>query len=68
MIPNFDRGLTAFIVGDPTMRLTPDATSNEWATNVKLVEDNDDGLTSRDEYLGVFYPQDLQVTTQETMW
>ena len=31
---------------------------NEWATNVRLaVEDNDDGLTSRDEYLGVFYPQ-----------
>ena len=55
---NFDRGLTAFILGDSPMRLTPDATSlNEWATNVKLaVEDNDDGLTSRDEYLGVFYP------------
>lgn len=55
---NFDRGLTAFIVGDSPMRLTPDATSlNEWATNVnRAVEDNDDGLVSRDEYLGVFYP------------
>ena len=55
---NFDRGLTAFIVGDSPMRLTPDATSlNEWATNVNtVVEDNDDGLVSRDEYLGVFYP------------
>ena len=55
---NFDRGLTAFILGDSPMRLTPDATSlNEWATNVNLaVEDNDDGLVSRDEYLGVFYP------------
>ena len=55
---NYDRGLTAFIVGDSPMRLTPDATSlNEWATNVNLaVEDNDDGLVSRDEYLGVFYP------------
>ena len=55
---NFDRGLTAFIVGDSPMRLTPDATSlNEWATNVNAaVEDNDDGLVSRDEYLGVFYP------------
>lgn len=55
---NFDRGLTAFIVGDSPMRLTPDATSiNEWATNVNLaVEDNDLGLVSRDEYLGVFYP------------
>ena len=55
---NFDRGLTAFIVGDSPMRLTPDATSiNNWATNVnRAVEDNDDGLVSRDEYLGVFYP------------
>ena len=55
---NFDRGLTAFILGDSPMRLTPDATSlNEWATNVNsVVEDNDDGLISRDEYLGVFYP------------
>jgi len=55
---NFDRGLTAFILGDSPMRLTPDATSlNEWATNVnQAVEDNDDGLVSRDEYLGVFYP------------
>ena len=55
---NYDRGLTAFVVGDSPMRLTPDATSlNEWATNVALaVEDNDRGLVSRDEYLGVYYP------------
>jgi hypothetical protein len=55
---NFDRGLSAFIVGDSPARLTPDATSlNEWGQNVRLaVEDNDDGLVSRDEYLGVFYP------------
>ena len=55
---NYDRGLTAFIVGDSPMTLTPDATSiNEWATNVNLaVEDNDLGLVSRDEYLGMFYP------------
>ena len=55
---NYDRGLTAFIVGDAPFRLTPDATSlNEWATNVNLaVQDSDQGLTSRDEYLGVFYP------------
>tara|TARA_A100001015_G_scaffold43121_1_gene47319 strand:+ start:45689 stop:49060 length:3372 start_codon:yes stop_codon:yes gene_type:complete len=55
---NNDRGLTAFIVGDSPFRLTPDATSlNNWATNVnKAVEDNDNGLVSRDEYLGVFYP------------
>ena len=55
---NYDRGLTAFIVGDSPMRLTPDATSlNEWATNVNTaVEDNDLGLVSRDEYMAVYYP------------
>ena len=55
---NYDRGLTAFVIGDSPMRLTSDATSiNEWATNVAtVVEDNDDGLVSRDEYLGVYYP------------
>lgn len=55
---NFDRGLSAFIVADSPARLTPDATSlNEWGTNVNLVvEDNDLGLVSRDEYLGVYYP------------
>ena len=55
---NYDRGLTAFVVGDSPMRLTPDATSlNEWATNVNTaVEDNDIGLVSRDEYMAVYYP------------
>ena len=55
---NYDRGLTAFVVGDSPFRLTPDATSlNEWATNVNLaVEDNDNGLVSRDEYMAVYYP------------
>ena len=55
---NTDRGLTGFVVGDSPARLTPDATSlNEWATNVRnAVEDNDNGLVTRDEYLGVFYP------------
>ena len=55
---NYDRGLTAFVVGDSPFRLTPDATSlNEWATNVALaVEDNDRGLVSRDEYMAVYYP------------
>ena len=55
---NNDRGLTAFIVGDSPAKLKSDATSlNEWGSNVNLaVEDNDAGLVSRDEYLGVFYP------------
>jgi len=55
---NYDRGLSAFIVGDSPMRLPSDATSlNDWGSNVNtVVEDNDDGLVSNDEYLGVFYP------------
>tara|TARA_B110000503_G_scaffold67246_1_gene105392 strand:+ start:1207 stop:4575 length:3369 start_codon:yes stop_codon:yes gene_type:complete len=55
---NYDRGLTGFVVGDSPARLLPNATSlNEWATNVRnSVEDNDDGLVTRDEYLGMFYP------------
>ena len=55
---NYDRRLTAFVVGDTPARLTPDATSlNEWATNVRLaVEDNDQGAVSFDEYMGMYYP------------
>ena len=55
---NYDRGLTAFVVGDSPARLTPDATSLlNWGTNQRLaLEDNDLGLVSSDEYLGIFYP------------
>ena len=55
---NYDRGLTAFVVGDTPARLTPDATTiNNWGTNVALaLQDDDTGLVSFDEYLGVFYP------------
>ena len=55
---NTDRSLSAFIIGDSPFRLTPDATTlNNWGKNTALaVEDNDDGLVTSDEYLGVFYP------------
>ena len=55
---NYDRGLSAFIVGDSPMRLKPNSSSIEaWASNLnQAVEDNDLGLVSRDEYLGVYYP------------
>ena len=58
---NSDRGLSAFIIGDSPMRLTPDATSlANWATNVnQAVEDNDNGLVTTNSYLGVFYPSGL---------
>jgi hypothetical protein len=55
---NYDRGLTSFVVGDTPARLTADATSlNNWGKNTAgAVEDNDTGLVSSDEYLGIFYP------------
>ena len=55
---NYDRRLTAFVVGDTPARLTPDATSlNDWAANVRsAVEDNDNGAVSFDEYMGMYYP------------
>jgi len=55
---NIDRGLTAFVVGDTPLRLPSDATSlTRWGTNELLVVDNnDDGIVTYDEYLGVFYP------------
>jgi len=55
---NYDRGLTAFVVGDTPARLDPSATNlNNWGTNLMgALEDNDMGLVSFDEYLGVFYP------------
>jgi len=55
---NYDRGLTGFVIGDSPARLPANATAlNDWASNVAgAVEDNDEGLTTRDEYLAVFYP------------
>jgi len=54
---NYDRRITAFVVGDTPARLAPDATSlNEWGSNVNLaVEDNINGAVSRDEYMGMYY-------------
>ena len=55
---NVDRGLTAFVVGDTPARLNPDSTTlSNWGNNAQnAVQDNDTGLVSYDEYLGVFYP------------
>ena len=55
---NYDRGLTAFIVGDTPARLTPDATTlNNWGKNVNgALVDGNDGLVTTDPYVGVFYP------------
>jgi hypothetical protein len=55
---NYDRGLTAFVIGDSPARLTPDATSLlAWGSNQRLAfEDNDLGAVSFDEYMAMFYP------------
>lgn len=55
---NYDRGLTAFVVGDSPARLESDATSlTYWGSNVEqLSSNNTTGLSSYDEYLGIFYP------------
>ena len=55
---NYDRGLTAFVVGDTPSRLASDATTlSNWGNNTSLAADNSDtGLVSTDPYLGVYYP------------
>ena len=55
---NYDRGQTAFVVGDTPARLTPDATTlSNWGNNTANAAVNgDDGLITTDAYLGVFYP------------
>jgi hypothetical protein len=55
---NYDRGLTAFVIGDTPPRLAGDATSLlAWASNENgAAEDNDVGAVSFDEYMGMFYP------------
>jgi hypothetical protein len=55
---NYDRGLTAFVIGDTPARLTPDATSLlAWGNNIRLApEDNDQGAATYDEYMAMFYP------------
>ena len=55
---NYDRGLSAFIVGDSPATLKASSTDlQNWGTNTALApEDNADGLVTRDEYFGMFYP------------
>ncbi len=55
---NNERNNTAFVIGDTPLRLAPDGASIQtWATNNGgLGTVTEDGLTSNDVYLGVFYP------------
>jgi hypothetical protein len=55
---NYDRGISAFVVGDTPARLRPDATTiSNWGNNTdNAVNNGDDGLLTTDAYLGMFYP------------
>ena len=63
LIPNMvelnnDRNNTAFVIGDTPLRLGPDATTiTSWSNNnTGTGFPTGDGLTTSDQYLGVFYP------------
>lgn len=55
---NNDRQNTAFVIGDSPLDLPADSTTiDNWSKNAALAIDNgEDGLVSRSEYLGVYYP------------
>jgi hypothetical protein len=58
---NNDRGDTAFIVGDTPFRLAASGTAIQaWATNAAgATSSGEDGLVSRDVYMGLFYPSGI---------
>jgi hypothetical protein len=55
---NNDRGQTGYIVGDTPMRLADDANAiSAWATNAAgATSTGEDGLVTRDTYMGLYYP------------
>lgn len=61
VVLNNDRGQTGFIVGDTPMRLPADATAIQaWATNAAgAAATGEDGLVTRDTYMGLFYPSGI---------
>jgi hypothetical protein len=61
IVLNSDRAETAFIVGDTPMRLPDTATAIEaWATNTAgAAQTSDEGLVTRNSYMGLFYPSGL---------
>jgi hypothetical protein len=58
---NADRGYTGYIIGDTPMRLADDATAIQaWATNAAgATSTGEDGLVTRDSYMGLFYPSGI---------
>ena len=58
---NNDRNNTSYIIGDSPLRLAADANDiTAWATNSKgATSSGEDGLVTRDTYLGVYYPSGI---------
>lgn len=65
---NTDQKEVSFIVGDTPARLTPDSTSiQRWATNANNAASNgDEGLTSSNVNVGVYYPWGLSTNVDGT--
>jgi hypothetical protein len=61
VVLNNNRSNTAFIIGDTPLRLPDDATSiANWANNTAgASQTGEDGLVTRDTYLGLFYPSGI---------
>jgi hypothetical protein len=61
VVLNNDRGQTGFIIGDTPMRLPENATAIQaWATNAAgAASTGEDGLVTRDTYMGLFYPSGI---------
>ena len=61
VVLNNDRGQTAYIVGDTPMRLADDANAiSAWATNAAGASSTgEEGLVTRDTYMGIYYPSCL---------
>jgi Phage tail sheath C-terminal domain len=55
---NIDRKQTAFVIGDTPFRLPSDATSliSYFSNEAIAVDNNEKGLVTHDDYLGVYYP------------
>jgi hypothetical protein len=58
---NTDKKEIAFIIGDTPARLSPDSTSiQRWATDANKADmDGPDGLITRNDYAGIYYPWGL---------
>jgi hypothetical protein len=61
IVLNADRGETGYIIGDTPLRLADDATAIQaWATNAAGASSTgEDGLVTRNTYMGLFYPSGL---------